>query len=80
MVLGISRKIISDKLSGGIKYRYVDYLYRNSETALIQHVGEANLSWTVYRKLSLSVYYEGTFEKEVPLSPNLYQYKSKILI
>ena len=33
---------------------------------LIQHVGEANLSWTVYRKLSLSVYYEGTFEKEVP--------------
>ena len=64
--LRISRSIISDKLSGGLKYRYVDYLYRNSELALIQHVGEANLSWMVYRKLSLSVYYEGTFEKEVP--------------
>ncbi|MCK4993081.1 MAG: hypothetical protein KAS29_21435, partial [Bacteroidales bacterium] len=64
--LGISRSLISDKLSGGLKYRYVDYLYRNTEMALIQHVGEANLSWMVYRKLSLSFYYEGTFEKEVP--------------
>ena len=64
--LGISRSVLSDKLSGGIKYRYVDYLYRNSESALIQHVGEANLSLMVYRKLSLSVFYEGTFEKAVP--------------
>ena len=64
--LGISRSLISDKLSGGLKYRYLDYLYRNTEMALIQHVGEANLSWMVYRKLSLSFYYEGTFEKEVP--------------
>ncbi len=64
--LGLSRSILSDKLSGGIKYRYVDYFYQNSEMALIQHVGEANLSWMVYRKLSFSVYYEGTFEKEHP--------------
>ena len=64
--LGLSRSILSNKLSGGIKYRYVDYLYRNTETALVQHVGEANLSWMVTRKLSFSVYYEGTFEKEVP--------------
>ena len=63
--IGMSRSILSDKLSGGIKYRYVDYLYRNTETALIQHVGEANLSWRVYEKLSLSVFYEGTLEKEV---------------
>ena len=63
--LGLSRNIISDKLSGGIKYRYVDNLYRNSEFALVQHVGEANLSWMIYRKLSLSVYYEGSFEKEL---------------
>jgi len=63
---GISRNLISGKLTAGLKYRYVDYLYQNTEMALIQHVGEANLSWMVYRKLSLSVYYEGTFEKEVP--------------
>ncbi len=64
--LGISRSILSNKLSGGIKYRYVDYLYQNTEMALIQQVGEVNLSWMVYRKLSLSVFYEGTFEKENP--------------
>ena len=63
--LGLSRNIISDKLSGGVKFRYVDNLYRNSEFALVQHVGEANLSWMIYRKLSLSVYYEGSFEKEL---------------
>ena len=63
---GISREIIPQKLSGGLQYRYVDYLYRNSEMSLIQHVGEANLSWAVYRKLTLSVYYEGTFEKKMP--------------
>ncbi len=64
--LGISRSILSNKLSGGIKYRYVDYLYQNTEMPLIQQVGEVNLSWMVYRKLSLSVFYEGTFENENP--------------
>lgn len=64
--LGVSKELVSGKLNGGLKYRYVDYLYQNSEEALIQHVGEANLSWMVYRNLSLSVYYEGTFEKDVP--------------
>ena len=54
------------KLNRGLKYQYVEYLYINSEMALIQNVVEANLSWTIYRKLSLSAYYEGAFEKEVP--------------
>jgi len=63
--LGISQNLVSDKLSAGLKYRYVDYLYRNSEMDLIQHVGEANLSWMIYRKLSLSIFYEGTFETEL---------------
>jgi hypothetical protein len=26
-------------------------------------MGEANLSWRIIRKLSLSIYYEGTFEQ-----------------
>ena len=64
--LVVSKELVSGKLNGGLKYRYVDYLYQNSEESLIQHVGEASLSWKVYKKLSLSVYYEGTFEKEVP--------------
>lgn len=60
--LGLSREILPGKLNGGLKYRYVDYLYHNSEAGLAQNVFEANLYWQVYRKLSLSVYYEGTFE------------------
>ncbi len=63
--LGLSKDIIPRKLSGGLKYRYVDYLYLNSETGQAQNVFEANLSWNIYKKLSLSVYYEGTFESEV---------------
>jgi len=63
--LGLSREIIPGKLDGGMKYRYVDYLYRNEETDLPQNVFEANVSWRVYRKLSLSIYYEGTFENKV---------------
>jgi len=63
---GISRELVPGKLNGGLKYRYVEYLYLNSEMALIQNVVEANLSWAIYRKLSLTVYYEGTFEKELP--------------
>ena len=62
--LGLSREILPGKLNGGLKYRYVDYLYHNSEAGLAQNVFEANLYWQVYRKLSLSVYYEGTFEDQ----------------
>jgi hypothetical protein len=64
--LGLSREILPGKLSGGLKYRYVDYLYRNAEAGLAQSVFEANLYWQVYRKLSLSGYYEGTFETRDP--------------
>jgi hypothetical protein len=64
--LGLSRELIPGKLNGGLKYRYVDYLYRTSETGLAQNVLEASLSWRIYQKLSLSVYYEGTFETSDP--------------
>lgn len=64
--LGLSRDLIPGKLYGGLKYRYVDYLYQRSETDLVQNVLEANLSWRIYGKLSLSVYYEGTFETRDP--------------
>lgn len=63
--MGLSREIIPGKVNGGLKYRYVDYLHQNSEADLAQNVFEANLYWQVYRKLSLSVYYEGTFEDQV---------------
>lgn len=62
--LGLTRDLVPGKLYGGIKYRYVDYLYTSSETTQIQNIGEANVTWRIYKKLSLSVFYEGTFEKQ----------------
>jgi len=60
--LGMSRDIIPGKLSCGLKLRYVDYLFLPSENQQAQNIMETNLSWRVYRKLSISAYYEGTFE------------------
>ena len=62
--LGMSRDLIPGKVNAGVKYRYIDYLYLNTETHMIQNLGEINLSWRIARKFSLSLYYEGTFEKQ----------------
>lgn len=60
--MGIRRDFLKGKLHADLKYHYVDHSYRMGETAIVQHVGEAGLYWAIYRKLSLSVHYEGTFE------------------
>jgi hypothetical protein len=60
--LEISRDLVRGKLFMGLNYMYVDYNYYNSEFTQLQNIGELNLTWKVIRKLSLSVYYEGTFE------------------
>lgn len=62
--IGLTRDIIPGRIYAGLKYRYVDYLYTNSEFSQIQNIGEASISWRIYKKLSVSVYYEGTFEKQ----------------
>jgi len=62
--LGISRDLITWKLYGGLGYRYVDYRYFNTESSIPQNMAELNLNWHIYKKLSLSLNYEGTFEKE----------------
>ena len=58
---GISRDFAKGKLYAGLTYRYVDYRYYSLEK-LPQNIGEANLTWRIYKKIALSVYYEGTFE------------------
>ena len=60
--LEISRDLFRGKVFIGLDYMYVDYKYYNSEYTLLQNVGGFNLTWKVFRKLALSVYYEGTFE------------------
>ncbi len=61
--LGLSRDIIPGKLFGGVGYRYVDYKFVNAEAPLKQNMAEMDLTWSIMKKLSLSLNYEGTFEK-----------------
>jgi hypothetical protein len=63
--LGLTRDIIPGKVSAGLSYRYVNYDFTNAEVPLVQNIGEIDLTWRIVKKLSFSVYYEGTFEKEV---------------
>jgi hypothetical protein len=60
---GISRDFARGKVSMGLSYRYVDYVYSFSETTVNQNLAEVDFTWRIIRKLSLSLYYEGTFEK-----------------
>lgn len=61
---GLSKDLASGKLYMGLTYRYVDYHYNNTEyIPTYQNMGEFSLTWRIIRKLALSVYYEGTFEK-----------------
>jgi len=61
--LGLSRDIVPGKLYGGVSYRYVDYRFVNSETPLKQNMAEMDMTWRIMKKLSMSLNYEGTFEK-----------------
>ena len=62
---GYNRELFSGRLSAGVNYHYVDQTYSRNEQDMNQHVAEASLHWAIWRKLSLSVNYEGTFEKDV---------------
>ncbi len=61
--LGLSRDLARGKLNAGINYRYVDYQFYQNESSQVQHIAEVNLSWSIIRKLSLNIFFEGTFEK-----------------
>jgi hypothetical protein len=61
--LSLSRDFARGKLYGSLGYRYVDYRYYGSEIYTPQNVGEVSLTWRIYKRISFTVYYEGTFEK-----------------
>lgn len=63
--LGLNRDLVPGKLSAGLNYRYIDYNFKNAEVPSVQNIGEIDLTWRIIKKLSFSVYYEGTFEKEI---------------
>ena len=61
--IGFSRDLLKNKLYCSLGYRYVDYKYFFSDYGEPQHLAEINLNWIIYKKLSFSANYEGTFEK-----------------
>ena len=65
MIFGLkfNKDLFDGKLFSSFGYRYVDYQFLNTGTTLIQHIGELDLSWRVSKKMSVSINYEGTFEK-----------------
>jgi hypothetical protein len=56
-----SRDIIPGKLSTEVYYRWVDYLYKNSNRTVHQDIAGLSLSWRIQKKISLNLYYEGVF-------------------
>ncbi len=64
-IIGIrlSRDIIRGKVSGTLNYRKVHYKFTSSDSFLNQDIFGVNLSWRIQKRLSLSVNYEGTFER-----------------
>jgi hypothetical protein len=66
IILGanISRDLFKGKFQTDFGYRYVDYTLPENRIKINQHIGEMNLSCQITNNMSLSVNYEGTFEKK----------------
>jgi hypothetical protein len=62
--LGFDKDLIAGKLSANLGYRYVDYMFSNTEEHLLQHMAEAGLNWRILKKLNMSLHYEGTLEPD----------------
>jgi len=60
---GLSKDLARGKVNTGLTYRHVQYDFNESITKLNQNMLEINFMWRIMKKLSCSVYYEGTFEK-----------------
>lgn len=58
----LSRDVIPGVLNMGLNYRYTDYKFNNNNTTLLQNTVQANLRWTIAKKLSCSIDIESTFE------------------
>lgn len=62
--LSLLKDFSGGKFQSGIGYRLVNNRILENENNLLQHVGELNIYWHVFEKLSFSANYEGTFEQQ----------------
>ena len=61
--ISLSKDFLKGKIHTGLGYRYINYTLPESLLNPVQHNMELNLNWQFYRNLSLSAYYEATFEQ-----------------
>jgi len=59
----ITHELFKGKFQTGIGYRYVDYKLPEDLQKITQNIGEINIYWQLMKKTSVSMNYEGTFEK-----------------
>jgi hypothetical protein len=62
--INISRDFFSGRVNTGAGYRYIDNEIPENNSKLRQHMIDFNCSWQFYKKMILSMNYEGTFENE----------------
>jgi hypothetical protein len=62
--LMLNRDLVSGRLYCGAGYKFVMYSFYSNETAVNQNVASVNLNWNIWKKLFMSVNYEGTFEND----------------
>ena len=65
-VLGtlINKDLLNNKIYITIGYRYVKYDFYNSQISTSQNIGELDITWRIFKKISISANYEGTLEKD----------------
>lgn len=61
--INFSRGFSDDKIQAGMGYHIIDYRLPENKLDIIQHTSEMHLSVYFIKTISLSVYYEGVFEK-----------------
>jgi hypothetical protein len=70
--IGCSKDMAKGKLNLGINYRNAKYNYSLSDAKTLQQIAELNLNWVIIQKLSISMYFEGTFEQPSTRYQRLY--------
>jgi len=62
--LSLVKDFAGGKFQSGVGYRLVDNRISENRTDILQHIGELNIYWRAFEKLSFSANYEGTFEQK----------------
>jgi hypothetical protein len=62
--LRMTRDLIPRKVYGSLNFRIVDYHFESSANTLSQKILGTSISWKISKQITLSMDYEGTFEKE----------------